>query len=103
MEPLAGLARVSLLQGELDRAQAWVEDILEHLKTQSLDGAEDPFRVYLTCYHVLKATGEARAEVILTTAHDLLQERAAKIDDGVLRRSPAPTRPPGAHCATMST
>ena len=42
---------------------------------------------YLTCYHVLRANQDARAEVVLREAHDLLQESAAKIGDEEMRRS----------------
>ena len=87
MEPLSGLARILLAQGDLAQAQAHVQVILSHLETGSLDGTDEPFQVYLTCYHVLRAAGDARAEVILDTAHRLLQERAAKISDEKLRRS----------------
>ena len=85
MESLAGLARVSLAQGNM--AQAQVEEILSHLETKTLDGTEEPFRVYLTCYRVLRVNQDPRAEAILNTAHHLLQEQAAKISDEELRRS----------------
>jgi len=83
IESLAGLARVALTQGEPTR----VEEILTHLETGALDGADDPLRVYLTCYRVLVANGDPRAPQILDTAHALLQERAAKIEDEPTRRS----------------
>jgi predicted ATPase len=101
MEPLAGLARVSLAQGDLPQRQ--VEEILSHLENQTpstalrlrsgqgsghgLDGTDEPFWVYLTCYRVLCANQDPRAEAILGTAHSLLQEQAAKISDEELRRS----------------
>ena len=87
MEPLAGLARVALAQGDLPQAQAHVETILEHLKTRTLNGTLEPFRIYLTCVRVLEAAGDPRAETVLHTAYHLLQERAANIDDEALRRS----------------
>ena len=87
MEPLAGLARVSLLRGNPVQARTWVEDILEHLETRSLDGAEDPFSVYLTCCRVLEANGDPRAREFLGTAYHLLQERAARVGDEDLRHS----------------
>jgi hypothetical protein len=89
MEPLAGLARACLGQGEVAQAQVHVEEILEHLDLEgnTLDGTDEPFRVYLTCYRVLCANGDPRAEDILDTAHRLLQERASKIDDEELRHS----------------
>jgi len=87
MEPLAGLARVSLAQGDLAQALGQVEEILSYLETKTLDGTEEPFRVYLTSYRVLRANQDPRAEDILNTAYRLLQERAAKISDTGGRRS----------------
>jgi tetratricopeptide (TPR) repeat protein len=87
MESLAGLARVSLAQNDLIQAQAQVEEILTHLESKTLDGTDEPLRIYLTCYHVLRAAQDPRAQEILNTAHNLLQERAAKIGDEELRRS----------------
>jgi hypothetical protein len=52
-----------------------------------LDGTFDPFRIRLTCYQVLRANDDDRAEEVLRTAHQLLQERAARIEDERLRRS----------------
>jgi DNA-binding SARP family transcriptional activator/predicted ATPase/Tfp pilus assembly protein PilF len=87
IEPLAGLARVSLAQGDALQAQAQVEEILNHIETGTLDGTDEPLRVYLTCYRVLVASQDLRAQGILSAAHRLLQERAAKIGDEDLRRS----------------
>jgi len=88
-EPLAGLARMSLAQGDLPQARAYVEEILDYLETGKLVvvwGAE-PGLVYLTCYRVLEANGDARAQGILREAHRFVQERAAKISDEGERRS----------------
>jgi tetratricopeptide (TPR) repeat protein len=93
VEVLAGLARVSMAEGDLALAQARTEEILAFLKAadtdagHGLEGTTDPFRIYLTCYHVLQAARDPRAEGILTTAYDLLQQQAAKIDNEDLRRS----------------
>jgi predicted ATPase/class 3 adenylate cyclase len=87
MESLAGLARVSLAQGDPSQAQNHVDEILEHLETATLDGTDEPFRVYLTCYQVLRANKDLRAQEVLTTAYALLQEWAAKIGDEALRHS----------------
>ena len=100
-EPLAGLARVCQVQGDLGRAQAHVGEILQHLgfdsaqptsdrepaSGQALDGTLSPFQIYLTCYRVLEAAQDARAQGILDTAHDLLAARAARINDEKMRRS----------------
>jgi tetratricopeptide (TPR) repeat protein len=86
-EPLAGLARVAMAQGDWAQAQAHVKEILAHLESGSLNGMDEPFHIYLTCYRVLRANGDPRAETLLDTAHRLLQEDGAKIGDEGLRRS----------------
>ena len=86
-EPLAGLARVCLIQGNPIEAQALVEEILGHLESHTLEGTEEPIRVYLTCYRVLTVNQDSRARELLDKAHTLLQERAGKIGDEEMRRS----------------
>lgn len=80
MEALAGLARVALAQ-----ASTHITTILNHLATATLDGADDPFRVYLTCYHILQSTGDPRATTILSDAHTQLQARANQFKDAAVR------------------
>jgi tetratricopeptide (TPR) repeat protein len=86
-EALAGLIRVALAQGHLIQAQAYADELLPQLKIERLYGAREPFRVYLTCYRLLLAGQDPRADTVLATAHHLLQERAANIEDERLRRS----------------
>jgi hypothetical protein len=86
-KPLAGLARASLAQGDLDTAQAYVEEILIYLETGTPDGSSESCLVYLTCYRVLQANDDPRADTVLEEAHRLLQERAAKISSEDQRRS----------------
>jgi tetratricopeptide (TPR) repeat protein len=81
IESQAGLVRVCLAQGELLQAQALVDEILPYLKNEGLDGMVEPFQVYLTCYHVLQVGDDPRTPEVLTNAHDLLQEQAARIPD----------------------
>jgi predicted ATPase/class 3 adenylate cyclase len=87
MEPLAGLARVALSRGDLAQASAYGEELLTCLEADDLEDIDEPFRIYLTCYQALTATHNPRAQDILNTAHALLQERAAKIEDEALRCS----------------
>ena len=49
--------------------------------------ADEPLRVYLTCYRVLRANDTPRAGEVLAAAYHLLQERAATIEDADLRCS----------------
>ena len=87
MEPLAGLAFVSLAQDNLAQAQAHIEEILSYVAHSSLDGADEPFRVYWACYRVLQATRDPRAMNVLKTAYNLLQAQAAKMPDTDARRA----------------
>lgn len=86
-ELLAGLARLHLTRGDLTQASAFVEDILSHPKVDNIEGLDEPFLIFLICYRVLRANNDPRAQGILEKAHNLLQERAASITDGALRRS----------------
>jgi hypothetical protein len=87
-EPLAGLARVALAQGDRTGALAHVGEILDHMEAHpALLGTWEPLRIYLTCYRVLQASGDPRAGELLDAAYHLLQERAAGIEDDDLRRS----------------
>jgi tetratricopeptide (TPR) repeat protein len=86
-EPQAGLARIALARVDPALALAYVEQILSHLETGSIDGTDEPLRIYLTCFRVLQANVDPRADEVLEIAFQLLQERAAKITDEDLRHS----------------
>jgi predicted ATPase/class 3 adenylate cyclase len=86
-ETLAGLARVALARGDTSAALAHVEQIVAYLAQGSLEGVDEPFRVYLTCYRVLCAAGDPRAPSFLNTTMARLQEQAARINDVDARRS----------------
>jgi class 3 adenylate cyclase/predicted ATPase len=91
IDDVAGLARVAMAQGDLEQALGRVEEILAWTEDNGSEGVEYPLQVYLTCYHVLEATGDAvaveRAGNILSEAHDILLEQTTKISDATLRRS----------------
>ncbi|MCP4542136.1 MAG: AAA family ATPase [Chloroflexi bacterium] len=84
---IAGLAYIAMLQDDLTQAQTLVEEILRHNEARSQDGSEESFWIYLTCYRILRANLDPRAETILDTAYHLLQEQAAKITDEEMRCS----------------
>lgn len=87
MEAVAGLAQVALAVGEVETAQKRVADILAYLEHESLEGATEPFWVYLVCWRVLRAAGDAQARVVLRTAYTLLHQSANKIADPETRRA----------------
>jgi hypothetical protein len=82
-----GLATVSMALGQPEEALARVEEILRYLDEKSLDGTDEPFRVYLTCYDGLRAAADDRAYGLLHEAQEMLLDRARKIDEPELRRS----------------
>jgi predicted ATPase/class 3 adenylate cyclase len=80
MGALAGMARAALAQGGLSAAQGYVEEIVTYLaQGGTLQGTWEPLRIYVTCFQVLQASGDPRAEEILSDAFELLQEQAARI------------------------
>ncbi len=79
--PLAGLASLAHLQGELPRAQQIVEQILDHLATRQLDATDEALQVYLTCARILRAAGDPRSAALIGMAREQLQRRAATIAD----------------------
>ncbi len=99
VESLAGLSRAlwqagtapalrGSMAGASEQARATVDEILAYLEAGgSLEGTEEPFQVYLTCYKLLSAQGDPRARVILDTAYARLQAHAARIPDRRQRRS----------------
>jgi adenylate cyclase len=94
-EARAGLARLALVAGAsvsasgqgLAQARDHVQAILDYLKTGTLDGALEPFRVYLTCVQVLRAMHDPRAKELLAQAHLLLHRQAVQIPDPVLQHT----------------
>lgn len=87
LETRAGLARLAFTVGDLSLAQEWINPILAHLENGTLDGVEEPFRVYLTCYLVLHAAGDSRAEPLVRQMQKELQTQADRITDPTLRSS----------------
>ncbi len=87
MEPLAGLARVAWCKGDLAAAVGHVNTILDYLETGTLDGTTEPLLVYLTCYRILTAADDPRADQVLETANALLHTRAEHTGDASLARA----------------
>lgn len=86
LEPLAGLAQLALSAGTPGRAREYVELILNQLTDHPLGGTmEQPFRVHLTCYQVLRAVGDSRAAAVLQRAREQLHAQAATLDEPTRR------------------
>jgi class 3 adenylate cyclase/tetratricopeptide (TPR) repeat protein len=101
MEIQAGLARAYLVLNNLEKALTIVEEILAglagsshaqasaliELSFLSLEGMNEPFRVLLTCFQVLKALKNPRAGPLLAAASRFLREQAGRLATEPLRRS----------------
>ena len=62
----AGVAREALRRGDGAAAMQAIEEVLAHLaEGGALDGTESRQRIRLTCYEVLSAMGDERAEAML--------------------------------------
>ena len=86
MEVKAGLARVALARNDMKDALHQANEIAAYLADGgSLRGTWEPLRIYLTCYQVFQSAQDPRAEEILTTAYNLLQDQAARIPDQAYR------------------
>ena len=82
----SGLARVAVVQGNLTAALDYVNEIVSYLANgESLLDTWEPLRIYLICYQVLQLAGDSRAEEIIKTAFNLLQNQAARITDPTYR------------------
>ena len=87
VEDQAGLARVALAQENLPEARRYAQACLDYIDHSGVAGIEFPMQVYLTCYDVLRASGEQAARRVLGSAYDLLQTRLSAISDPALRES----------------
>ncbi|MEW5867764.1 MAG: tetratricopeptide repeat protein [Chloroflexota bacterium] len=90
-EPLAGLARTALANGDQGLRSAacnYVEEVLDYLgRGGSLAGTDEPLRVYYSCYLVLAYSGDGRAASVLETAYQALQARTVALQDAVSQKA----------------
>lgn len=88
MEPLAGLIDAALNTNDLTTAMAVAENILAHFESGgTLEGTEEPLRIYLACYLALKRNQDLRADVVLKAASEFLTGQLTKIQNTEIRRS----------------
>ena len=86
-EAQAGLVQVALENGDLAFASENAEMIVSHLMSGgTLEGAEEPLRIYLSCYQTLAKTQDPRTNTILKMAAAQLESQIARIQDENARR-----------------
>ncbi|MEM7348836.1 MAG: tetratricopeptide repeat protein, partial [Chloroflexota bacterium] len=87
MELREAYAAILMTQQNYGAALPLVEEILPTLHSEVLDSADDPFLIYLTCYHVLQANQDERAMPLLHQAYQALLAKAQQIKDPDFHRS----------------
>ena len=87
MEPLAGMIHVALQENDLVSALENTENILFYFKRGgTLEGAEEPLRIYHACFLTLKQHKDPRSGDLLRDAAEFLTAQLAKIHDIEARR-----------------
>jgi predicted ATPase/class 3 adenylate cyclase len=87
MEPLSGMAQVELAAGNLPAAAEIVETIMAHWASGgTLEGTEEPLRIFLTCYQVLSELKDPRALDVVKSGYQRLLESVSIVDDEQTRR-----------------
>lgn len=82
MEPAAGLIQALLKRGDLNSAREQTEQVLAYLEAGgTLDGAEEPLRVYYACHLLLDEVQDPRATALLRKAAQLLEAQVLKLRD----------------------
>jgi len=82
LEPIAGLVEAAMAVADLETASRETEKILAYLADGgTLDGVEEPLRVYHTCYQFLLKQEDPRARQVLHVANQLLEAQVSKFKD----------------------
>jgi tetratricopeptide (TPR) repeat protein len=87
MEPLAGLLEAARIQNDDEQASMTVEKILAHFDGGgTLEGTDEPLRVYHICYQYLSEQEDPRAQPLLQNAKQLLGTQVSKFSDEETRK-----------------
>lgn len=87
LEPLAGMAKIALIQEMPERSLSFVEEILNAIDEGPLEGPDRTLWIYLVCYQVLASINDQRAPEVIKSAYQLMSHRAGAISDENLRQS----------------
>jgi tetratricopeptide (TPR) repeat protein len=81
-EPVAGLIETALALEDVAAAMQAVENILTHLANGgTLEGTEEPLRIYYACYLALEKNEDPRSSDMLGRAIELLDWQVSKLRD----------------------
>jgi predicted ATPase/class 3 adenylate cyclase len=88
MEPVAGLIDAALAINDDASALEHAERILAHFANDgTLEGAEEPLRVFLACYRALEKNNDPRSKNLLRTAFDFLESQVSNIRGEEMRHA----------------
>lgn len=86
-EPIAGMIETYLKSNDFESASREADKILAYLENGStLDGTEEPLRVYYVCYLLLEKKQDPRSKQLLRIAMQLLETQVSKFDDEPSRK-----------------
>jgi DNA-binding SARP family transcriptional activator/predicted ATPase len=87
VEALAAFANLLRLQGSIEEAHAYVDEILPTLAlhTGAIYSLSRPFETYLHCYQTLNAARDHRAAAVLHSGYTLLTQWAARVTQATCR------------------
>jgi DNA-binding SARP family transcriptional activator/predicted negative regulator of RcsB-dependent stress response len=86
LEPLAGMASICLAQGKPGQALPYVEEIVNAIEKEPLEGPDRTLWIYLICYRALAQVNDRQAHPVINAAYLHLQQRAETISDDELRQ-----------------
>jgi tetratricopeptide (TPR) repeat protein len=86
-EPLAGLARLALARGDLATARMRANELATTLEDEGIAWVDELPQLFLSCYQVLSAAGDARAAQVLEAACARLDRQASQINDATCRQT----------------
>jgi hypothetical protein len=84
---LAGLAEISLADGNLEEAGGYVEQILEKFDPNLHRDPEGRSKILPDCYNVLKSINDVRSTTVLQQAYRLMMDHAGQYEDEDCRKS----------------
>jgi predicted ATPase len=87
MEPVGGLVETYLRAGDMESTAREAEKILEFLERgATLDGTDEPLRVYYACYLYLEKKGDLRSKAVLQTANKLMEAQVSMFSNDIARK-----------------
>ncbi len=88
IDNVSELAHISLQKNDVQDALLFTGEVIDWIDAHGIDGVEYPLRVLVHCAEVLLATGNVtKAEELLVSSKNILQEQAGRISDDDLRQS----------------